>query len=161
MILTAHAWASLPFRRLLDLVDVAFVTADCDRSELDAVARSWGMSRMWNASVAASDALFGDAQLPASLRLWGRSLVEVRDRTVLETHVRRVAAPFWALPWPLAAAESMRAVMESVIPAPTDSWPNKLGRTRESLRSRHVSSERHTDRLGAGARHDPRFRRLR
>jgi hypothetical protein len=128
---------------------------------LDAQAQSWHIPQIWSASIAASDALLGDAPLPMSVRLWARNLVEVRDRTVSETHIRRFAAPFWALPWPLATAELTRVLIETVLPSPSDSWSTKLGRTRESWRSRNHPSEEHIDRLGVDARRDPRVRRKR
>lgn len=159
LILAAHSWAELPFRRLSDLVDVAAVSNIADDSEVAALARAWGMSRVWATTSAAVDGLFFDGPTPVSLRVWGRNLATARDRTVAETHLRRCLSSLWALSPVPALQESLRALIAAVLPAPSESWRGKLARSRLALRYRSESATDHAARLGAEGRRAPRFRR--
>jgi hypothetical protein len=159
LVLAAHAWAELPFRRLLDLVDVTAVATGADPERLRALARSWGMERLWDAYAEAIAALFFGGPKPSSLQVWARNLESVRDRTVLETHIRRCVAPFWALPPGRAAAVAGLATLDVVRPAPADSWQSKMTRSRRALAGFYRSAETHTRLLGPDARRAPRFRR--
>src|SRR5215207_1919424 len=46
--LAVHSWTPLPLRRIRDLIDILAVSADADRSGLDALAKRWGIGRLWN-----------------------------------------------------------------------------------------------------------------
>lgn len=155
----AHAWVELPFRRLLDLVDVAVLSLEAEETEIERLARTWGISGVWRVTRGAIDALFAAGPTPSSLGVWARNLESVRDRTVLETHVRRLLSPFWALPLSEATRASGRALLDIVRPAPSETWTNKLARSRKALVHRSLPASRHADTLGTDAKWAPRFRR--
>ena len=161
LVLAAHSWVELPFRRLSDLVDVAAVDASADRAATAQLARRWEMERVWQTTITAADAMFAGAPAPRSLRVSARNFLEVRDRTVQETHVRRLIAGFWVRP-PLAAlADLARQLWLTLLPSPSDSWATKLARGRLALRNRSQPSAEHGALLGQDARRAPRFRRRR
>ena len=159
LVVAAHAWVELPLRRLLDLVDAAAISSQADSDALMAVARRWDMLRVWRTTSAAANALFYNEPTPSSLRVWGRNLEAVRDRTVLETHFRRLASVFWARPPLLALATAGRILAETALPAPSDSWSTKLARTRRAIMDRSKPAAQHAQTLGEDAQRAPRFRR--
>jgi hypothetical protein len=128
LVLAAHSWTEAPLRRALDLVDVAAVSAGQDRDELGRLARRWDIGGVWEATIAAADALLFEAPTPWSMRLWARDLLYVRDRTVLENHVTRLVSSFWALPPRRALRASAQALVREVRPAPGESRRAKLTR---------------------------------
>ena len=157
--LAAHSWVEMPLRRILDLVDVVLVAPSCDaRREARAVASRWGLGRMWDSTLAAADCLLFAAAPPAALRVWARNLRQVRDRTVLENHVRRWLSGFAALPPGSAARAAVVAVARDLRPAPAEPWTSKLRRTREAARNPTRPAADHARRLGRDAKR-ARFRR--
>lgn len=128
LVLAAHSWSEAPLRRALDLVDVAAVSAGQDRDELCRLARGWGIGGVWDATIAAADALLFDARTPWAMRLWARDLLCARDRTVVENHVGRLVSSFWALPPRRALRVSAQALVREVRPAPGESRRAKLAR---------------------------------
>jgi hypothetical protein len=98
VLLAAHAWAHRPLRRLLDLVDVLVLVRDGDREEAGAIARAWGVERLWGTTFAAAEALLGGGPPTWPLRSWARNLPEVRERSGPEARLEAVLAPFAALP---------------------------------------------------------------
>jgi hypothetical protein len=145
LLLAVHSWAHEPLRRLRDMIDVAAVAAAADRSEIEALAREWGVERIWRTTIAAIDALLADRRTPWVLRMWAQNLGRVRERTVLENHLQRWLSDFWAMP-PLAAARGLpRTFVDEVGPGGDESWGNKL--TRTVLAVRNASHRRsHHDR---------------
>ncbi len=145
LLLAVHSWAHEPLRRLRDMIDIAAVAAAADHAEIDALARAWGVERIWRATIAAVDALLSDQPTPWALRMWAQNLGRVRERTVLENHLQRWLSDFWAMP-PLAAARSLpRTFVEEIGPEGDESWRDKLSRT--ALAVRNASRRRsHQDR---------------
>jgi len=135
LVVAAHSWSEVPLRRALDLVDTTLLASEADPAELDALARRWGIDRLWSSTESASAALLLGDPMPWSLRTWARDIRDVRDRSVLENHVRRVVSTFWALPPHRAVGAAGRALVSEVSPAPGDSWGTKLRRTRRALRN--------------------------
>jgi hypothetical protein len=97
LILAAHAWEHQPLGRLGNLLDVAVVLRRADESKIDRLARRWGCRRMWRTTRNAIRALTGDGR-SAATALWARHLYDVRERTVLEWHVKDLLAPVWGHP---------------------------------------------------------------
>ena len=61
-------------------------------------------------------------------------LQSVRERTLLDSHLMRWLHVFWELP-PGAAAGDLRAAFRlTLLPAPGESWREKLARTSHSFR---------------------------
>lgn len=97
LLLAAHSWAHKPLGRLRDLVDVLAVLSHAERRAAHELARRWKWERMWTTTLAAADAILGSAPRPMWLKVWGRHLQPLRERTVFEDHLQRVAAPVYAL----------------------------------------------------------------
>jgi len=133
LILAAHSWGHEPLRVLRDLIDIAAVASLCDEDDLDAAARAAGLGRIWDTTRAATAALFDGSPPPAALRLWARHLPDVRERTVLESHVTRWLHPFWELP-PHRAVLALRTPLRAlVLPDRGVTWRVKLRRVRHAL----------------------------
>lgn len=155
MILVAHAWAHEPLRRILELVDIAAMIEELDRDELQKLAREWRMERVWNTTLAATDALLakGSAQAPLPLRLWARNLPAVRSRTVFESHLERWLAGFWALP-PRAAVRALaQSAVRAFVPEEDETWSEKLARTRLAFRNASTPRSEHDRVLQERRRH--------
>ena len=97
LVLAAHSWAHEPLRRLRDLVDIAAVAADADRSQVETIAEKWGIARLWRSTDDAIVSTLADSETPLSIRIWARNLAQVRERTVLENHLERWLSDFWIL----------------------------------------------------------------
>jgi hypothetical protein len=128
--LAVHAWAHEPLGSLRQLIDVAAVRQGAPSAELDALARAWGVERIWRTTTAVIDALFFGAPRPWPLRVWARRLASARGRTVLETHLQRWLAGFSAFPPIRAGAMALRAVGGDLHPMGEEDWPAKLRRAR-------------------------------
>lgn len=159
LVLAAHAWVELPFRRVSDLLDVAAVAVGADPDTTELLARRWEMERVWRTTTAAADAMFRGGEVPTALRVCAANFLGVRDRTVQETHVRRLVATFWALPPLKAFAEFTHAIALAALPSPSDTWSTKLARGRLALRHRSQPSSEHAELLGTDGQRAPRLRR--
>jgi hypothetical protein len=159
MVLAAHAWVELPFRRVSDLLDVAAVAVAADPDAVELLARRWEMERVWHTTTAAAEAMFRGGEIPTALRVCATNFLGMRDRTVQETHVRRLVATFWALPPLEALAQFAHAIALTALPSPSDTWSTKLARGRLALRHRSQPSSEHAELLGTDARRAPRLRR--
>lgn len=135
IVLAAHAWAHEPLRRLRDLVDVAAVVQGIDRDELRAVAAGWGVERAWRTTIGAADALFLGGAPPWAVRTWARNVAKARERTVLENHLARWLAPFWALPAPVAVRALGATLAGEIRPKPGEGWGAKLSRSGRAARN--------------------------
>jgi hypothetical protein len=159
LVLAAHGWVELPFRRVSDLLDVAAVAACADPDAITLLSRRWQMERVWRTMIAAADAMFRGGEIPTAMRICAGNFLGVRDRTVQETHIRRLVASFWALPLPVALAEVAHAIALTALPSPSDTWSTKLARGRLALRHRSQPSSEHVELLGTDARRAPRLPR--
>lgn len=159
LVLAAHSWSELPLRRILDLVDVLAVAPSGDgRAEVLELAEEWQMTRVWEATLAAAEGLLLGAPASSAVLTWARNLAEVRDRTVLENHLRRWVSAFWAMPAGAATGASLLAVARDLTPVPAESWANKLRRAWEAVRNPLRSATAHSQALG-GEAHRARFKR--
>jgi hypothetical protein len=141
LLLAAHAWTHEPLGRISHLVDIALMAAECDRAELEQVARRWGATRLWGMTIAVVDSLLIDrSELPRVLRPPARKLARVEERTLLESHLYRALAPFWVLPPADAVRTSAAALARTLRPAPGETWPHKGRRALVALR--HMSMRR-------------------
>lgn len=100
----AHAWHHVPFRRLLDLVDIALLKCDLDPNELDHVATELNLGRLWRTTVDVADALLLDRRpLPWPLRTWARHLPELEAISVRRQRLLRWIGAAWAPDVPSAS----------------------------------------------------------
>jgi hypothetical protein len=133
VLLAAHAWAHEPLARLGHLLDIAVTLQRADAGEPAALARRWGVSRLWRTTHAAvQSVLAGDARSWA-VACWGRHLLGARERTVLEVHAQRWLAPAWGVPFRHAPGEILRSLLGDVGREHSESWRAKLARTRLAL----------------------------
>jgi putative nucleotidyltransferase-like protein len=149
LIMAAHTWGHYPLTPLRDLFDIALVAREADPDELERLAEAWDLSRVWRTTLRTTEFLFGDARRPASVRLWARQLAEVRERTVLESHLQRWFAAFWALPPHRAVGSLRRQVAKDLRPDRDERWTAKLGRTRRAIRNAFVRKSHHDHTLTA------------
>jgi Uncharacterised nucleotidyltransferase len=147
LVVAAHSWSEVPLRRALDLVDVAVLSAGQDRRELRRLAQRWGLGGVWDATDAAVQALLFEARTPWTMRIWARELLSIRDRTVFENHLRRLAANFWVLPLRQAVPMSARALVHEVRPFAGEAWQVKLVRIRRSVANPFSPLQEHNEAL--------------
>lgn len=150
--LAAHSWAHEPLRRLRDVIDIAAMVAEGDRAEADAVARTWGVERLWTTTVRAIDAVLHDGPQPWMLRVWARNLPRARERTVLESHLERWLSNFAVLPTGRALRELSSVIRDEIRPEAGETWAQKLARTRTAFRNAYVRRSEHDEELGRGDR---------
>jgi hypothetical protein len=142
-----HAWAHEPLGGLRHLIDVAAARQGASDSEAETLAAAWGVDRLWRTTTAAVDALFFAGQRPWPLRVLGRHLESVRERTVLEWHLSGWLAPFAALPPRRATGLALRAISADVRPIADEGWGTKLQRARTAIRNAFVRRSRHDAQL--------------
>jgi hypothetical protein len=131
--LAAHAWAHEPLGCARDLVDVALLTCQSESQELDRIAAAWGVERLWRTTASAVEAALGEGRAPWAFHSWSRNIPLMRERTVLETHLQRILAPFWALPPVLALRASFAALVSEVRPLPSETGSEKVARSFRAL----------------------------
>ncbi|HKP21952.1 MAG TPA: nucleotidyltransferase family protein, partial [Thermoleophilaceae bacterium] len=100
VLLAVHSWAHRPLARILDLADVSVMLREAGRPEAAAVARRWGVERVWDSTLRAIDALFAGHGEPWMLRTWARNTPRTRRPTRAEELLERCLSPFAALPAP-------------------------------------------------------------
>ncbi len=142
LILASHAWRHGPLLVLRDLVDIAAISAELDRAELDRLASRWGITRVWNTTISAVDALFYGGRRTAPLRSWARHLEPVRERTVFENHLERWLHAFWELPAAPALQQTVHVLRSELAPVEGESWGRKVSRTAAALRNPGAKVER-------------------
>jgi hypothetical protein len=133
LILASHHWVTEPMGSLRDLVDVFAVTTQTDERELAAFARELGIERIWHTTYAAIQGLFGGERQSWAVRLWGRHLPEVRERTVVENHVERWLHGFWGFSPRLALRRIRAELRQELVPYPGERWRDKLIRVAYAL----------------------------
>ena len=154
LVLAAHGWAHEPLARLRDLLDIALVAGAADLDEIDELAARWGVWRMWRTTYRAIDAVVGDAPRPLSVALWGRHLVEARERTVLESHLERLCGDLWGLPRHQLIAV-VTALGADLVPRAGESWTAKFARTRAAVNNAFVPKSQHDRMLEKKETYDP------
>jgi Uncharacterised nucleotidyltransferase len=152
MVVAAHSWAHAPLGRLIHLVDLAAVTAGLDRPSLDRTAAALGIERMWRTSIGAADALVGGTATPWALRLWARHLRAAREPTVLESHLGRWLAPWWALDARSALRANGYTISRELAPRGDEPWRTKLRRTIRAFRHQGRRLSDHHRTLGEEGR---------
>ena len=147
LLLAGHLWAHDPLTRLLRILDVSVMAGARDPQRMEALARAWGMDRLWRSTSAVADALFaGSEDDPWPLRTWARGLRTAREPTVAELHLGRLLSPFAIYP-PVAALRAVTAAIEGFArPHDGEPWRRKLARTARQIarprmrRSEHVQA---------------------
>ena len=117
LIVAVHAWTHGPMARAGDLVDLTLMAWDTERAELLALARRWGLERLLRTTLGSADAVLFGGRRPRSMRVWARNVPDVRERTVLETHMGRWLAGFSALGTRRGAVVLAKEVGKDLAPA--------------------------------------------
>ncbi|HXV32459.1 MAG TPA: nucleotidyltransferase family protein [Gaiellaceae bacterium] len=152
LVLASHLWVSNPFARLRDALDVALLLRETDGRAVDALARAWGMSRLWGSTRAVVESVFLGGPTTSAERIWARHLGTAREQTVVEVHVTRWASPFWALPPAAAARVAAAGVASDLRPAMGEPWRAKVKRSLRALANAGRTKSRHEEELGREAR---------
>jgi len=160
--LAAHAWAHEPMLRAGDLLDVLLVAGSADRALILRRAQKWNIDGIVGATLRVADALYGCARTPLLLRALTRHLPELRERTVFESHVTRVAAPLFEHQGAAGIGEAVRALLAAVRPSDGEPWREKVGRVAEALARAGAPRREHEELLGDRAHvGDPVWKRVR
>lgn len=147
LLLAAHSWAHEPLRRLRDMIDVAVMAEAAGRTEVAALAREWGLERLWRSTIGAADAVLLQRKTTWALRLWAQNLEKARERTVLENHLQRWLGDFWIMPFWAAATRLPGTFAGELLPREAEGWSAKLSRTRRAFRNASRRRSEHNDEL--------------
>ena len=139
VLLAAHGWAHEPLGKLGSLADVAAMTHEAGPEAAAAVARSWGVERMWNATSRAIDELLYERTPRAYRPVSRRHLRAARERSVLEGHLARFYGPMTMAPRRKAPALLLHVLGQTLSRRGDERWRVKL---RRSLRAARNASQR-------------------
>ena len=148
LLVAAHAWAHEPLWRLRDLADVRVLASPSERAAIGRTAEAWGMTRLWQTTDRVTDAIVGRHPMPFLVRPWAAHLLEHRERTVFENHVRDYMAAYLALPRTAAFVKAAHAFAEDFLPAPDQGWSNKLSRMLTASKNANTPMSHHSLQLG-------------
>jgi hypothetical protein len=99
LFLASHAWRHGPYTSLIHLIDIELARQQTDPLAIEALARRWGIERVWNHLCAMIDwFLYERRAAPGPVHLWwARHFEDQRDRSLLEYYLaswgRGLAAP--------------------------------------------------------------------
>ena len=150
VLLAGHSWAHVPLRRLSDLVDILAMLQETSTDEATAAAARWQAERLWQSTLSAARHAIHRRGRSAAVGTWARGLSQARERTVLESHVERYAAPFAIHCLDEAVVASLTQARRSLTPAPTETWTAKLRRSRLAIRHAFVGQGEHIRRRDRG-----------
>jgi hypothetical protein len=143
LLLAAHAWEHQPLGRLGNLVDVAVMLRRSDPAEVAALARRWGCSRLWRTTHAAVRAVVEGEGRSVAVSLWARHVSQVRERTVLEWHLKNLLSPAWGLSWRRAPARVGHQLAHSLTREGREPWRAKAGRARLAMQNAGIARSEH------------------
>lgn len=143
LLLVAHSWTHEPLGPLAHLIDIAAVLAGDSRARTDELARHWGWDGMWRVSVAAANSVLGAGDQLPPLNIWARHLRSARERTVIESHIARLAAPACALPVSRAHVALASAIRATTARRENELWRHKLRRSGLALAHAFMQKSHH------------------
>jgi hypothetical protein len=146
VLLAAHAWEHDPLGRVGSLADIAALLPEADLDAIDAIARAWGVARLWGATARALDRLLLSPRRRRT-PIWHRHLYETRERTVFEGHVERLVGAVAAAPAAAAPLAAARAISRTLRPWPGETWSQKLQRSRQSMQNASLRESDHSREL--------------
>jgi hypothetical protein len=147
LLLAGHSWAHEPLRRLRDVIDVVVLAEEAGRDEVLALARDWGVERLWRVTIAVADAVLDGGKRPWVLRLWAQNLEKARERTVLENHLQRWFSDFSIMPPAAAAARTPATFATELWPEGDEGWRAKLSRSARAVRNASRRRSAHDEEL--------------
>ena len=147
VLLAVHAWEHEPLGRVGSLADVAAMTEEADPVAVSAVARTWGVSRIWNTTARAVDELLSDAWRPVYWPIWKRHLRDARERTVFEHQVAQFSGPVATAPPAHAPVVALHVLDRTLRRANDESWSAKLRRSLRAARNASAPRSWHEAKL--------------
>src|SRR5262249_53902618 len=111
---------------------------------VERTAQAWGVARLWRTTNRVTDAVFLRGRMPHLVQPWARHLLERRERTVFENHLRDLVAAYWVLPFPAALATMGRALAEDLLPAPDEAWSDRLSRMLTASKNARTPTSQHS-----------------
>lgn len=151
LLVAAHAWAHEPLWRVRDLLDVRVLSRPSERQTIERTARAWNVRRLWHITDRVTDAVLGTRRMPPVVRPWAGHLLALRERNVLENHLRDLMSAYWALPVASALAASAHAIAYDLLPAPEEGWSDKVSRILTASRNATKPLSQHDLQLGEAA----------
>jgi hypothetical protein len=148
VLVATHAWGDVPLRRVSDMVDVLALLDGGDPGKADAIAAAWRVDRMWRTTVRAARAVILDEPPPWWLRRIAPEAVELRDRTVLENHLKTWLGIPLALPPRRAVAEFRHTLASEVLLQDGERWGERAQRVTQGLRHLNRPNAEHQRRFG-------------
>ena len=143
LVLTAHLWRDDPMGRVGQLIDVLLMSGSVDGTSIEKLARRWGIERLWRTTRAAAHRiLLGEQDVPLGARVLTSRHESMRQRTVLESKVFEICAPFFGLPPSRAITDAARHVIWALQPGPNETWGEKATALRQSLSPISVAANR-------------------
>jgi hypothetical protein len=155
LILAAHSWEHRPLRLVRDLLDVTLISDGTDEEELKRTAVGWSLAPIWRTTREAMEGVLFGGRVTFPLRSWARHLAEVREPTVLESHLEHLMSPFWGQPLRGAITRSVRTFRDEVSPLPGERWRDKAVRASTALRHARMPRGEHEDALLSAGRLPP------
>lgn len=148
LVLVAHIWRMEPMTRLGQLLDTVLMADGVPVGEIDGLARSWGMSRLWASTFStARHVLLGDPPTSVLARVKGRRLGRMRKATVIESKLLELFAPFVGLPPARAPGAFLGLVGTELRPDPGETWGAHVRRSTSALTQSFQSRARRDERL--------------
>ncbi len=135
VLLAAHGWAHEPLGKLGSLADVAAMTQEAGSDAAAAVARGWGVERMWTATTRAIDELLYDRRSLTFRPVSRRHLRAARERSVIEGHLARFYGPLTMAPRRKAPALLLHVLGQTLSRRDDERWRVKLRRTLRAARN--------------------------
>jgi hypothetical protein len=143
ILLAVHAWNHEPLGRVGSIADVGVMTEEAGREATGAVARAWGVSRLWSMTTQTlEDLLCPDAR---SVRrpIWKRHLRSARERTVFENHVAQFSGAITAASPAQAPAAVLGVIGDTLRPSGEETWNTKLRRSLLAARNASARTSTH------------------
>lgn len=90
--LANHAWRHGPYTSLIHLVDIELIRQQADPAAINALARSWGLERIWRHHCDAIDwFIYQNGSPPSPIhRLWARHLNTLDERSEFGFYISRI-----------------------------------------------------------------------
>lgn len=156
--LATHAWAHEPLARVGDLLDVSLAADVASRREVQASARDLGVSRLWQTTLEAADAILATGRRHTPTRIWARHLMTARERSVFEGHMMRWFSPLADRFFIRGTWAFVRAVVDDLRPARGERWRAKWSRARIAMRNAALPRAAHHSEIGEAAHAGNRVR---
>lgn len=143
-----HSWNDTPLRRVGDLLDVLALLQHAPDEAADEIAARWGVAGVWQTTVSGARTVILSQSAPWWLSRFASDLLEIRDRTVFENHLRTWMGPLLALPLRGAIVELGYVLHSELVPQEGESWGNRARRIWAAARNLNRANREHLEVMG-------------